>query len=68
MDSLITQQLHREIETDRLRVAGYRTRVARRRNDRRAHTRAVVGNALISVGERVRGCTQSVPATSMRRA
>lgn len=67
MESLITQDLQREIEIDRLRVAGYRTRVARRRSDRRAVTRAAVGNALISVGERVRGCTQSVPATSMRR-
>lgn len=68
MESWITQDLQREIEIDRLRVAGYQTRVARRRNDRRAVTRTVVGNALISVGERVRGCTQSVPATSMRRA
>ena len=68
MESWITQDLQREIEIDRLRVAGYQTRVARRRNDRRAQTRTVVGNALISVGERVRGCTQSVPATSVRRA
>ncbi len=67
MESLVTQDLYREIEADRLRMAGYQSRVARRRRDRRASTRTVVGNALISVGERVRGCTQ-VPTTSVRRA
>ena len=66
MGSLITQELYREIEDDRLRMVGYRSRVARRRGDRRAQARTVVGNALISAGERVRGCTQAVP--SVRRA
>ena len=58
MDSLITSSLVREIEADRLRVAGYQSRVTRRRRE----TREVLGNALIAVGERVRGCTQAAPA------
>ena len=68
MDSFITTALQREIEADRLRMAGYQSRVARRRRDRVGSPRTVVGNALISVGERVRGCTQSVPTASVRRA
>ena len=58
MESLITQDLQREIEVDRLRMAGYQSRVARRRS----HTREVLGNALIGVGQRVRGCAQAAPA------
>lgn len=69
MDSLITTALHREIEADRLRVAGYQSRVARRRSERRSGLRRAVGTTLISVGERVCGCTsQLTPATSVRRA
>jgi hypothetical protein len=67
MQSLLTQQLHRESENDRLRVAGYRTRVERRRQDRRTKMRASLGNGLISAGERLRGCQEAAMATHMRR-
>ena len=69
MQSLVTQELQREVERDRLRMAGYRSRVDRRKRDRQARVRRVVGNGLISAGERVRGCTPTVTATTpMRRA
>lgn len=67
MHSLLTQQLHRESENDRLRVAGYRTRVGRRRQDRRAKMRVSVGNGLISAGERLHGCQEAAVVASMRR-
>ena len=70
MESLLTQELQREIENDRLRMAGYRTRIERRRRERGAGLRRTVGNTLISAGERVRGCTgQSLaPVTPLRRS
>ncbi len=52
-----SQGLQHEIETDRLRMAGYRSNVERRRRD----VRTVVGNALIAAGERVRGYRQMAP-------
>ena len=58
MGSLIESSLVREIEADRLRMAGYQSRVTRRRRE----SREVLGNALIAVGERVRGCAQVSPA------
>ena len=69
MESLLTGELQREISNDRLRMAGYRTRVERRRNDRRARARRAVGNTLISTGVRLRRGTQSQPtaATPLRR-
>ena len=69
MESLLTEELQREISVDRLRMAGYRTRVERRRNDRRTRARRALGNTLISTGERLRGCTPSQPAavTPLRR-
>ena len=69
MHSLVTQELQREVERDRLRMAGYRSRVERRKRDRQARVRRVVGNGLISAGERVRGCTHPVTTSApMRRA
>ena len=68
MQSLITQQLHRETESDRLRVAGYRTRVERRRRDRRARMRSSMGNGLISIGERLRGCQEAAMTATLRRS
>lgn len=62
--SLLTQELQREINEDRLRMAGYRTRVERRRRDRQARARRAVGNSLIAAGERLRGCTQSQPSAT----
>ena len=53
----ISQGLQHEVEADRLRMAGYRSHVERRRRD----TRTVVGNALIAIGERVRGYRQMAP-------
>jgi len=50
MDSLIESSLVREIEADRLRMAGYHSRVIRRRRD----AREVLGSALIAAGEKVR--------------
>ncbi len=69
MESLLTQELYREMEADRLRMAGYRTRVERRRRDRKASVRRALGNSLIAAGERVRGCTRQPmrPATPLRR-
>lgn len=68
MQSLITHQLYRETENDRLRMAGYRTRVERRRRDRENRMRSVVGNALIGMGERLRGRRQVVPAAHPHRS
>ena len=68
MQSLITQQLQAETERDRLRMAGYRTRVERRRRDRRAHIRSLVGNGLISMGERLRGCQQVASPAPLQRS
>jgi len=70
MESLLTQELYREIENDRLRMAGYRTRVERRQRERGKGLRRSVGNGLISVGERVRGYATQPMATaaSSRRA
>ncbi|MBW3595115.1 MAG: hypothetical protein KY391_06005 [Actinobacteria bacterium] len=70
MESLLTQELHREIENDRLRMAGYRTRVERRRRDLGASVRRIVGRALISAGESICGCTAHPVATvtPLRRA
>ena len=67
MQSLLTQQLHRESENDRLRVAGHQTKVVRRRRDRRARMRASVGNGLISVGERLRGCQEAAAVARLHR-
>ena len=64
MESFLGEELQREVSNDRLRMAGYRTRVERRRNDRRARTRRAVGNSLIAAGERLRGCTQTQPAAT----
>ena len=60
MQSLITQEWFREVEGDRLRMTGYRSRIARRRRDRRSALRATVGNGLIAAGERLRGRPQQV--------
>ena len=68
MQSLITQQLYRETESDRLRMAGYQSRIERRRRDRVARMRSFVGNGLIAAGERLRGCSQVAPAASLRRS
>ena len=69
MESLITQELQREIENDRLRLAGYRTRIERRRRERTSGLRRTVGNGLITAGERLCGCTQPVATvTPLRRA
>ena len=69
MESLLTQELFREIESDRMRMTGYQTRVERRRRDRRSGLRRAVGNSLISAGQRVRGCTaQPAAVTPLRRA
>ena len=68
MQSLITHQLYRETENDRLRMAGYRTRVERRRRDRRSRMRSVLGNGLISAGERLRGCPQVATVGTLRRS
>ncbi len=57
MGSLLTQELQHELEADELRMAAYRTRVERRRRDRRASLRRVAGTALISAGERICGCS-----------
>jgi hypothetical protein len=67
MQSLLTQQLHRESENDRLRVAGHVTKIERRRRDRRMRMRASVGNGLISAGERLRGCQEAVVAARLHR-
>lgn len=70
MESLLTQELYREIENDRLRMAGYQSRVERRRRDLGAALRRTVGRALISAGESVCGCTAQPVATvtPLRRA
>ena len=70
MESLLTQELYREVENDRLRVAGFKTRIDRRRRERGAGFRRTVGNALIAAGERLRGYTQQPVATTtpLRRA
>lgn len=68
MQSLITEQLHRESENDRLRMAGYRTRVERRRRDRTVWMRSTMGNGLIAVGERLRGCQQVASAARLNRS
>ena len=68
MKSLITEQLHRESENDRLRMAGYRTRVERRRRDRGMRVRSSMGNGLISVGERLRGCQQVATVARVNRS
>lgn len=68
MQSLITQQLHRESENDRLRMAGYRTKVERRRRDRSMRMRSSMGNGLISVGERLRGCQQVATVARLNRS
>lgn len=69
MRSLITQEWLREVEDDRLRMAGYRSRVERRRRDRLSAVRASVGDGLIAVGERLRGRPQQVAAvTPLRRS
>ena len=67
MQSLITHQLYRESENDRLRMAGYRTRVERRRRDREQRIRSVVGNALIGMGERLRGRRPVTPTAHLHR-
>ena len=64
MQSLITEQLHRESENDRLRMAGYRTKVERRRRDRNMRMRSSMGNGLISIGERLRGCQEAATMTA----
>ena len=64
MESFLSQELQREINNDRLRMAGYRTRVERRSHDRRARARQAVGNGLIAAGERLRGCTQTQPTAT----
>lgn len=64
MESFVTQDLQKEIENDRLRMAGYGSRVVRRRRDRRARVRAVVGTTLVSAGERVLGTCRSQAATT----
>ena len=67
----LTHQLAREIEGDRLRMAGYRTRVERRRRDRWARVRRALGSSLIAAGERLRGYTPSqtvAPVTPLRRS
>jgi hypothetical protein len=62
--------LQREIANDRLRAAGYSSRVQRRRRDRSERLRAVVGRRLVSVGERLQGvCENSVaPVVTLRRS
>ena len=59
---LMDQDLQRQIEVDRLRMWGHRSRVERRHRD----LRALVGNALIGAGEKVRGATRQ--AAPLRRA
>ena len=54
---LMDQDLQKEVDNDRVRMAGYRSRVQRRHRD----VRALVGNALIATGERVRGYRQMAP-------
>jgi len=63
MESLLIQELQREVAADHLRMAGHRTRAERRRRDRTAALRRVVGNALISVGVRVGGNPRRPVAT-----
>ena len=57
--------LQREVANDRLKMAGYRSRVERRRRDRSRSVRRATGALLVAAGERVAGCTQAVP---VRRA
>lgn len=61
MGSLLTQELQRDLERDRLRVAGYRTPDITR--PRRAGLRRTLGSGLIWVGERLRGCTRQPVGT-----
>ena len=65
MESLLKDKLQKEISDERLRIAGDRTRVARRRSDRETRVRRAVGNTLISAGERLRGCREQVTSSSM---
>lgn len=67
MQSFVTQELQREAENDRLRMAGYQSRIVRRRRDRHSRVRTAVGNGLVSAGERLRGCTQPAATPMARR-
>ena len=58
--------LQREVANDRLKMAGYRSRVERRRRDRSRSVRRATGALLVAAGERVAGTgTHAVP---VRRA
>ena len=54
--------LEREIANDRLRIAGYDSRVQRRRRDRSERMRAIVGRRLVSIGERLQGVCEGTIA------
>ena len=68
MQTLWTDALQKEVANDRLRTAGYTTRVARRRRERLERARRATGNVLVSLGERVSGpgCTPAATARMSR--
>ena len=65
MESLLKDKLLKEISDERLRIAGDRTRVARRRSEREMRIRSAAGNALIAAGKSLRGCRDQVASASM---
>ena len=60
MQSLWTEELQREVANDRLRMAGYSSRVERRRRGRNERVRRALGARLVSVGERLQGMCDEV--------
>lgn len=55
MQSLFGSELQREVLNDRLRMAGYQSRVQRRRHERSERVRHAVGARLVSFGQRLQG-------------
>ncbi|HET7482777.1 MAG TPA: hypothetical protein VFK89_07945 [Actinomycetota bacterium] len=66
----IYELLQKEIADDRLRMAGYHSRVARRRRERSERMRASAGRRLVRLGQRLQGiCEPKVaPAVTLRRS
>ena len=62
--------LQREIANDRLRTAGYHSRVVRARRERSERRKAAIGRRLVSIGQRLQGvCESSVaPVVELRRS
>ena len=65
MQSPWNELLQREVANDRLKMAGYQSRVERRRRQRIDGLRRTAGELLVAIGERLSGGT---PAAPMRRA